>query len=424
MSCFFGLAARMRVTYSQVLQLNNMYLYYGGANFIFFNVMMSVIVFVAFLENLETIFDFGSSFSEIQLEDFVAFYRAGQLASTGLASIAYNPEFFAQAFSESNRELLFLNPPHALLLFEVFAALPYSLARAIGLAINVAAVLGLVFIIRPKQGPLPYVFALLSCGAFQAFSILQISPLIAFLLVFSLIFSKTRPMLTGAALAVLSIKPQYGLLIPVYLIAMRDWRAFFAAVVVVSGVLLLSVVIYGSETWAAFYLSFSGGAHMQQLNAVFPLIVTVGHSLGKLGAPETMRMMGQAAVLAVCACGVWHVCRRWPREQAQTLTLILICLSAPSFHYYDWLVLSAVFLLLLKCCPRWSRTLQISAGLLLLAPWVQYLLSVNPFLENLFSASVPFWFAVFCGLMAREFRKPVAIQSYETQPVASAPVAV
>jgi len=386
--------------------------------------MMSVIVLVAFFGKLETLFDFESSVLQINSEDFAAFVRAGQLASSGLASQVYDPEFFAQVFSNSNRELLFLNPPHALLLFEAFAALPYPLARGIGLSINVAAIFGLVYIIRPNLGPFPYVFAVFSCGTFQALSILQISPLIAFLLVFSLIRSKTHPFLTGAALAVLSIKPQYGLLIPVYLIAMRDWRAFFAAVVACSGVLLLSVAIYGSETWAAFYLSFSGGAHMQQLNAVFPLIVTVGHSLGKLGADESMRMMGQAAVLAVCACSVWHVCRRWPREQAQTLTLILICLSAPSFLYYDWLVLSAVFLLFLKCCPRWSRTLQISAGLLLLAPWVQYLFSVNPFLENLFSAAVPFWFAVLCGLLLREIRNPVVNQSYGTQPVSSAPVAV
>lgn len=61
-----------------------------------------------------------------------------------------------------------------------------------------------------------------------------------------------RPVLAGVLFGLLIFKPQLGILIPVALIAMREWRAFAAAAVTGAAFVGLSVAVDGVEIWRLF----------------------------------------------------------------------------------------------------------------------------------------------------------------------------
>ncbi len=48
--------------------------------------------------------------------------------------------------------------------------------------------------------------------------------------------------------------------------------------------------------------------------------------------------------------------------------MFAMCLAAPSFLFYDWLIYAIALLLLLKARPRWPLGLQAAGGLLWAAP--------------------------------------------------------
>ena len=67
-----------------------------------------------------------------------------------------------------------------------------------------------------------------------------------------------RPALAGMCLGLLCYKPHFGLLAPVGLAAGGLWRGFAAAAATVAGLVLLSVAVFGIDTWQAYWSAFAG----------------------------------------------------------------------------------------------------------------------------------------------------------------------
>ena len=67
-----------------------------------------------------------------------------------------------------------------------------------------------------------------------------------------------RPGMAGMLLGLLCYKPHFGLLAPAGLACGGHWRAFFAAAGTVAGLVLLSVAVFGVETWQAYLTAFAG----------------------------------------------------------------------------------------------------------------------------------------------------------------------
>jgi hypothetical protein len=100
---------------------------------------------------------------------------------------------------------------------------------------------------------------------------------------------------------------------------------------------------------------------------------------------------------------VWYSVRSFPEKQALPIVVFLMCIAAPSFLLYDWLLLSAAMLLALGFQSRWSAPLQILGGMLLLAPYIQALLRLRGSdAMILFSLFVPFLMIGVCWLYIRE----------------------
>lgn len=357
-----------RDAYLRILKSDELNNRFGGPVFVFILLAASLFLLASWYADDGGLFDFAETVKLAQNEDFAAFYRAGELARQGMAVEAYDYETFIKGLSESNRFLLFLNPPHSLLFYEPLTLMSYPLAKAVFLAICGACLFMTVAMARANLGFWPYFFVIASSGVFYSFQLAQLAPVTTFLLVFALLYSRTRPILSGLALSLLTIKPQYGLLVPVFLIACRDWRAFAVAAAGSTALVLASIGVYGWSVWETFLSSLTGGVHSTQYQEAHNIMITVGNSLAKLGAATEVRVVAQLCALPLLAAVVWIAARHWQREGAVALSLLAMSLAAPSFMFYDWLIYSAALLLLLKIRPTWPVSLQIVAGLLWIAP--------------------------------------------------------
>lgn len=357
-----------RDAYLRILKSDELNNRFGGPVFVFILLAASLFLLASWYADDGGLFDFAETVKLAQNEDFAAFYRAGELSRQGMAVEAYDYETFIKGLSESNRFLLFLNPPHSLLFYEPLTLMSYPLAKAVFLAICGACLFMTVAMARANLGFWPYFFVIASSGVFYSFQLAQLAPVTTFLLVFALLYSRTRPILSGLALSLLTIKPQYGLLVPVFLIACRDWRAFAVAAAGSTALVLASIGVYGWSVWETFLSSLTGGVHSTQYQEAHNIMITVGNSLAKLGAATEVRVVAQLCALPLLAAVVWIAARHWQREGAVALSLLAMSLAAPSFMFYDWLIYSAALLLLLKIRPTWPVSLQIVAGLLWIAP--------------------------------------------------------
>jgi len=61
-----------------------------------------------------------------------------------------------------------------------------------------------------------------------------------------------RPILAGILLASMAYKPQFALVIPLALLAARQWQAFASAAAAVIGLIALTSAIFGIDIWSAF----------------------------------------------------------------------------------------------------------------------------------------------------------------------------
>jgi len=79
--------------------------------------------------------------------------------------------------------------------------------------------------------------------------------LTAALLGTALVVLERRPWLAGMLFGLLIYKPQFGVLIPLVLIATGRWRAFAGAALTVAALTLATLIAFGAEVWRAFFAS-------------------------------------------------------------------------------------------------------------------------------------------------------------------------
>lgn len=160
----------------------------------------------------------------------------------------------------------------------------------------------------------------------------------------------SNPILAGACVAVLAIKPQLGVLFPLALICGRHWKALFASGLCAAVFVAASVALLGSAVWAAFasYLpEFNRLAvvHGGHLWGATPTVYASARLLG-LSVGGAYAVHALIAVPAVAAMSyLWIVRARF--ELRASALCIATLLVQPYLVYYDlaWLILPIVFLM-------------------------------------------------------------------------------
>jgi hypothetical protein len=259
--------------------------------------------------------------------DFVNFWSGGRLALEGRVVDAYNPEAYkallAAWFAPATRFTNLSYPPSLLPWLTPFAALPYLASYAlwslIGVAAFVAACLGRL----PKREDAFLVGVLIIAPVTVSNVVFgQIAPLMTLLFIAAFRILPTQPVAAGVLIGLMTLKPQLGVLLPVFLLAIGGWRTIAAAAVTALALVALSAALFGPDPWRAYLtdtaaLQWSYILAMRDFYAVH--MVTPYAGLWALGVPVAIALKVQWVISAAIVVVTWIVARSsadWPLKVA------------------------------------------------------------------------------------------------------------
>jgi hypothetical protein len=311
--------------------------------------------------------------------DFSNVYAAGSLTWQGRPAEAYQPalQHAEEQAVFGGREVPFygwLYPPFFFSVAFLVASLPYAWGLAIWLAASLAAYLAAMRAILPRPE------TLLIAAAFPAVFINighgQNGFLTAALLGGALHWLDRRPWLAGVLIGLLAYKPQFGVLIPVALLAGGRWSTIGAAVATIAALLAVSFVTLGGGVWHAFADSMTftqtvvleqGGIGWEKIQSVFSAMRMWGAGVHLAYAVQ----IALALMLAASLAWLWQSNAAFELKASALATASL--LATPYVLDYDLVALAVGIAFFVRHgLSRSFRTFEIS---LLAAAWMVPLLS-------------------------------------------------
>jgi hypothetical protein len=154
----------------------------------------------------------------------------------------------------------------------------------------------------------------------------------------SLLLLERRPVLAGVFIGCLTYKPQFGILLPVALIAARQWRACVSAAVTAIFLVAASAAAFGVDAWIAFprTLFAQGSETMFGRPEWGFLFQTVYGLILVLHGGAALASLAQGLVAAGVGIVVWLVWRSPVRYALKAATLAAGALIAtPHVLAYD-----------------------------------------------------------------------------------------
>ena len=218
----------------------------------------------------------------------------------------------------------------------------------------------------------------------------------------ALVILDRRPILAGVLLGLLVYKPQYGLMIPVALVASGRWRAFAGAAATIVTLTIAATLAFGPAAWRAFFAAseFTRTVVLEQGNTGWYKIQSLFSWARMWGAPLALAYTLQG--VAIVALGITLV-RLWRSNAAYPLKAAALCIAAilatPYSLDYDMMVLApAIAFLTIDGLARgfgpWEKTA-------LAALWLAPLLARNVAEATLIPLGVPSMLVVFALIVRR-----------------------
>jgi len=345
--------------------------------------------------------DLTATRSALAARDYTALWAAGRVAASGTVAVLADPVSFTaylrDIFGPGIPDQIWPYPPPILILARPLAALPLVTGFILYAALGVAALL-LALRCSTLSGLQKAAVLFSPAVAVNALTG-QTGALISALLLGGLLLIERRPILAGALLGALVIKPQFAILVPIGLIAGRYWKVLASSCA--SGIVLAlsSLILFGVTPWVEFFLGQKAvsayvGAPWQSdpAQSLFTNVFMVARSLG---ANLSCAYAAQALVTAGCG---YAVSRLWqapdlPKNFRTVATLSLTLLAAPWVHTYDMPALAVAVVMLLPAEPGWRRSALAFAWLW---PGLSQLYSIPPTIAVLSVGSVV-WLACQVG---------------------------
>lgn len=278
--------------------------------------------------------------------DFSGFWPAGILARERLGAQIYKPDAFLDfrhhAFSAQAETVRWFYPPPTLLPSMAISYLPFEVAFVVWSLIFVSGTICLL-----RAASLPWIvtaLAMLSPAALWNLELGQFGTILAGFFVCGLLLFEHAPWRGGALFGMLIVKPQYGLLVPVALLARGKWHGIAGCVLMVLAVLGLTTAILGWKIWPEYFSD--GLAVSRQVLDAAPnrynyekFGVSVFWMLRSFGGGLGASYIGQAIVSLLVTCGAWMVWRdkKFGQIERMALTVFLSLLGTP-YGYTDDMV--------------------------------------------------------------------------------------
>src|SRR6202163_1477004 len=311
--------------------------------------------------------------------DFSNVYAAGSVTWQGRPAEAYEPalQHAAEKAVFGGREVPFYGwhyPPFFFAVAVLVAAVPYGWGLAIWLATGLAAYLAAIRAILPGKETLliasafPAVFVNIGHG--------QNGFLTAALLGGALQLLDRRPWLAGVLIGLLAYKPQFGVLIPVALLAGGRWNTIGAAAATVAALVAISFVTLGSSVWHAFAdsMTFTQTVVLEQGDTGWEKIQSVFSAARMWGAgvhSAYALQIALALMLAASLAWLWQSNAVFELKASALATASV--LATPYVLDYDLVVLAVAIVFFVRHgMNRGFHDYEIS---LLAAAWFMPLLS-------------------------------------------------
>ena len=260
-----------------------------------------------------------------------AAYDIARLWAVERAAVAYPSVGFAG----------FHYPPIYLLIVLPLAMLPYVWSLAVWTVATLSAYLAILWRIDPERDSLWLAIAF--PGALVNLTNGQNGFLTVALLGSALLLLERRPILAGVMFGLMSYKPQFGLLVPLFLLATGRWRALGAATITVVLLAALSLAMFGAQTWQAFFASIAFTRHvvLEQGGSGFEKLQSSFASARLWGFGVATSYAVQAAVsLTTATVAIWV----WVRSSDYWLQAAALAtgtlLMSPYMMDYDLVVLA------------------------------------------------------------------------------------
>lgn len=158
-----------------------------------------------------------------------------------------------------------------------------------------------------------------------------------------------RPVIAGILFGLMAYKPQFGVLVPLVLIATGRWRCFAAASATVLAMAALTTAAFGLDVWTAFLAStrFTREVVLEQGGTGWHKIQTVFSWARMWGADIPLAYAAQAIVTAAIAVSLvmfWRGNAPFARKAAALMIGTL--LATPYSLDYDLMLLAPAIALL------------------------------------------------------------------------------
>lgn len=311
--------------------------------------------------------------------DFVSFYAAGRLANAGTPQLAYNiAAHFAAEQSVTAPGIgyqFFYYPPVYLILCAALARLPYLAAFVAFAAATLLAYLAVARHILDDRSGTALLVLLAFPEVFWTIGLGQNAFLTAALFGAATLLVDRRPLAAGLLFGALCYKPHFGLLVPLALAVSGRWRCFAAAGVTVAALVFASLLLFGAETWRAYFAAIGAAPAMYQSGRIlFAGFASPFGAIRLIGGGVTLAYAVQIAASVAAAVLVGIVWRRNLSLPLRAATLAAATLVAvPLALLYDLMLAAVAVAWLVRetgdgAAPAWEKTVLAGLFVLLLDP--------------------------------------------------------
>ena len=268
--------------------------------------------------------------------DFLAFWGSARSVLAGAPATAYDlgVQEAIQTGTGAQAFFAFVNPPPFLFVTTPFGLLELPFAWVAWVAVTYAVWAFVACRAFPRLWPIVLVWP----GALLAAGHAQNGFVTGALLVVGATLVDRRPLLAGAAIGALVIKPHLALLMPFWLAAGGHWRAFVAAGVSAVGLLALSWAVFGTETMLAYTDSWQASAQlMSGHNPDFYLRMSTLYSQVRIFAGHEVALAVQGMLTLALIGLVWLSWRRFDGDPQASgaFALAATALASPYLFNYD-----------------------------------------------------------------------------------------
>lgn len=302
--------------------------------------------------------------------DFVNYWFAGRLALAGDQMILFDPhgylrllrEYFFPGYLPHNWSY----PPHTLLLFLPIGLLGYKagLVAFLGSTLALYVWAAKRFHDRFGGGPVTPLY-LAAHLAFVAANLAttQNGFLTGALFLIFLCEHDRRPVAAALAIALLTIKPQLGILIPVMLAFSRSWNLIALATMFSLAFVAVSLVAFGLEPWRQYVevvIPFQRRVVTEWEGGFLMLMPTVVAALRILGVDGESAMTWQFLYSILClplaVFALWRTRAAPTVQRGFVLLLSTFCIAPYAFNYDMGPLVAAAALILSRADRGFAET--------------------------------------------------------------------